>query len=105
MLRAAPGVTIQMHDAPEPHALSLDLVSVPPSERRQGLGTAALSALNFFADQHGVTVYLTADSGLGTPLPVLHRLYAAHGYRTAPATAAHSHVRYPGGLTASGPRR
>lgn len=76
---AAPhATTVLVHTR---YGVSLAILSVPHEHRRTGQATAALAALTAAADAHGITLSLTPDSCLGTPTPILHRLYLAHGFR------------------------
>jgi len=79
MRAAAPAAVLDVRDK-GPQRVSLTMLSLPAASRRSGQGSAAMAALTAYADAHSLTVTLTPDSSLGTPLAVLHRFYRAYGF-------------------------
>lgn len=95
---AAPDAIVTIHD--DGFFLTLDLLAVPAAQQRQGVGSRALTALTRYADDHGLALALTPDSGFGTPRTALERLYRAHGFgsnlgRKRDFRTRQSFTRYP----------
>lgn len=95
---AAPQAIVTIHE--DGFFLSLELLAVPATQQRQGIGSRALAALTGYADRNGLALALTPDSGFGTPRTVLERLYRAHGFRpnhgrTRDFRTRNTFTRYP----------
>lgn len=61
-------------------AVALHLIAVPADQRRIGVGSAVMGELCAFADQHQLTITLTAFDGFGTQVETLIDFYARFGF-------------------------
>ena len=61
----------------------VEYITVP--ERRGGYGTAIMSALTAWADQHRLRLDLGVSTEYGTPARTLTRFYSRHGFTGRPS--------------------
>lgn len=77
------GVTVLL--GPDRGCVAIQSIRTPADERRQGLGTSAMTILCREADARGWTLSLIPDDCFGTPESILRAWYHRFGFRGSQA--------------------